>query len=172
MKISLKKSADPLAAKADLLVVTVPEDGGAPAGPAAAVDGALGGVVARALADREVTGKPGSLALFHAANGLGAPRVAVVGRGAGDAEGWRRAGAAAARRAGDLRATRVAVALPDDAGAEAARAFAEGAGAGSYRFDRFRTRDEDGPPPARLARLTVLGGEVRAADLARAERTV
>jgi leucyl aminopeptidase len=172
MKISLKKSADPRSVKADLLVVTVPQDDGALAGPAAAVDAALGGVVARALADRELTGKPGSLAIFHAGQGLGAPRVAVVGRGGGDAEGWRAAGEAAGRRADALHAASAALALPDDAGAEEARAFAEGAGLGAYRFDRFRTREEEGSPRTRLGRLTVVGGRARAKDLARAERTV
>ncbi len=146
MKITLKKSADPRSVETDLLVVAVPEGDGPLSGPAAAVDEALGGVVARAVADGEVTGKAGSLALFHAGAGLAAPRVAVVGRGKGDAEGWRSAGAAAAKRAGGLHAGSAALALPDDAGPEAARAFSEGAGLGAYRFDRFRTREgDDGP---------------------------
>ena len=91
MPTTLRKSADPLAARADLLVVCVPAPPSLD-GPAAALDAALDGVVARAMEDGEIDGKAGSSAVFHAAAGLGAPRAAVVGVGEGRAEDWRGAG--------------------------------------------------------------------------------
>jgi hypothetical protein len=75
MRTTVRKSADVVAAKADLLVVVVPAPPGALAGPAAEVDAALGGVVARAVADGEVDGKPGGATRFHAGDARGAPRV-------------------------------------------------------------------------------------------------
>src|SRR5438874_3005971 len=157
MQTTLLKSSDPLAARADLLVVPI-HDPPTPLPPAAgAVDAALGGIVALAAADGEVRGKPGALALFHAGTALAAPRVAVVGVGKeGAADDWRSAGQAAARRAGQLKATSMAVALPDGAGADQARAFVEGVGAGDYRFDRFKNAAED-DTRTRLERLSVIG---------------
>jgi leucyl aminopeptidase len=172
MKTTLRRTRDPVAARADLLVVTVPKPPEALEGPAAAVDTALRGVVRRAVEDRELTGKAGELVLFHAGDGLGAPRVAVVGLGGDEGlDGWRSAGAAAGARAAGLRAERVAVALPDGASAEQARAFVEALGVGAYRFDRFKTADDEGRPRAALAEVEVMGGRARGADLRRAALT-
>jgi leucyl aminopeptidase len=119
-----------------------------------------------------VRGKAGALALFHSGQALAAPRVAVVGIGKeATPEDWRSAGTAAARRAGQLKAASLAVALPEGAGPEAAQAFVEGAGAGDYRFDRFKKPPED-EPRTRLERVSVIGSGIKAADLARADRTV
>jgi leucyl aminopeptidase len=172
MQTTLKKSADPRTARADLLLVTVQEHAEELAGPARAVDDALGGALARAVADREITGKAGQVVLFHAGDGLAAPRVAVVGVGSGDQDGWRSGGEAAGRRASGLRARSVALALPARMKAESARAFVEGVELGAYRFDRFRTRapEEGEPQPGRVERLSVVGGGVAAADLGRAAR--
>src|SRR5438067_12747760 len=65
----------------------------------------------------------------------------------------------------------MAVALPEGAGADQARAFVEGVGAGDYRFDRFKNAAED-DTRTRLERLSVIGSGLKAADLARADRTV
>ena len=83
MKSTLRKSADPRSVRADLLVVCVPKPPGALAGPAAAVDEALGGLVGRVVSDGEVDGAPGSAAVIHVGAGLAAKRVAVVGIGSG-----------------------------------------------------------------------------------------
>ena len=90
MPTTLRKSADPLAASADLLVVCVPAPPSLD-GPAAALDAALGGVVARAIKDGEIDGKPRSSTVFHGAGGLAAPRAVVVGVGEGGADDWRAA---------------------------------------------------------------------------------
>ena len=169
MKTTLKRSADPLATTADLLVVPVPAPPGDLTGAAASVDSALGGAVTRAVADGEVDGKSDSAAVFHATPDMGARRVAVVGLGDGDLDGWRRAGAAAAKRAGALKAVAVAVAAPGDAGPVEIGALLEGLGTGAYRFDRFTT-EEKGPTP--VQKVAVHGGGAKAGDLTRAARIV
>jgi len=169
MQSVLRKSADPVAAKADVLVVCVPDPPGRLAGPAAAVDAALGGLIARAVKDGEVDGKRGSAAVFRAA-GLTAPRAVVAGLGKGEPEDWRAAGKAAAEAAGNAKARSAALAPPEDAGGEQVGWFVEGFGTGAYRFDRFKTRSDDQRPA--LGRLTVHSGSVRSADLRRADRVV
>ena len=154
MPTTLRKSADPLAAKADLLVVCVASPP-ALAGPAAAVDAALGGVVARAVKDGEVDGKARSSTVFHAASGLAAPRVAVVGIGGGGADDWRAAGSAAAGAAARARAGSVALAPPPEAGAAEVAALLEGFGTGIYRFDRYKTTDEAKQKAPRVRRVAV-----------------
>jgi leucyl aminopeptidase len=168
MKIKLR-SSDPLAARCDLLVVPVADPAVPLAPAAAALDAALGGAVARSAADGEVKGAPGTLAVFHATAGAGAPRAAVVGVGAGTLADWREAGAAAGKRARALKASEVALAAPADADGAAVGAFVEGFGAGQYRFDRFKTGDDTTAP---VAGLTVHGSTAKAADLARAGRLV
>ena len=154
MPTTLRKSADPLAAKADLLVVCVASPP-ALAGPAAAVDAALGGVVARAVKDGEIDGKPRSSILFHAASGLAAPRVVVVGTGGGGAEDWRAAGSAAAGAAARARARSVAIAPPPEAGEAEVAALLEGFGTGIYRFDRYKTTAEAKRKAPRVRRVAV-----------------
>ncbi len=95
-------------------------------------------------------------------------RVAVVGLGSRedfDAERARVAAAAAARAASGLKATSLAIAVPDglDDAPEAAAALVEGATLASYRFDRFKSRSEGGSDegederPPRLESLTLIG---------------
>jgi leucyl aminopeptidase len=170
MQSTLRKSADPLAAKADLLVVCVADPPTPLSGPAAAADAALGGQIARAAKDAEVDGKPGSSAVFHAGEGVGARRVAVVGVGAGALDDWRAAGQAAAGAATAAKARSATLAPPPDAGADEVRALVEGLGTGAYRFDRFKSSDANGERA--LARVAVHSPAVRAADLRRADRVV
>jgi leucyl aminopeptidase len=170
MQSTLRKSADPLAAKADLLVVCVADPPAPLSGPAAAADAALGGLLARAIEDGEVDGKARSSAVFHAGEGVAAGRVAVVGLGAGTAEDWRAAGEAAAGAAGTAKARSVALAPPADADAARVGAFVEGLGTGAYRFDRFKTGPDTRRPA--LGRLAVHSSAVRTADLRRADRVV
>ncbi|MEW6582296.1 MAG: leucyl aminopeptidase, partial [Actinomycetota bacterium] len=96
--------------------------------------------------------------------------VALVGGGDGTREDWEAAGRAAGRRAGEARAARVAVLLPDGVDGDRARAVVEGVGAGAYRFTSFRTKDEDAAPA--LREVAVVGTRIPRADLDRASRTV
>jgi leucyl aminopeptidase len=166
---TLRKSADPLAAKADLMVVCVPSSA-ALTGPASAADAALGGAIARAVADGELDGSAGSSALFHAAAGLGAARVAAVGTGDGALGDWRSAGAATAALAASARARSVALAPPPDAGAAEACALVEGLRTGLYRFDRYKTTEDAKKAAPRVRRVALHSAAATAADLARADR--
>ncbi|HJZ62651.1 MAG TPA: leucyl aminopeptidase [Miltoncostaeaceae bacterium] len=152
------RRTDVLRARVALLAVPVAEPPAPFAGPAAAVDTALEGLVARAARDGEVRGRKGELTIFHTGGRVAAPRVAVVGLGKQpDAEAWRAAGAAVARRAGATGAATIGLALPDDAPLEAGAWFAEGAWWGSYRLDRFRTKKESRHTV--LRELVVLNGD-------------
>jgi leucyl aminopeptidase len=171
MPTTLRKSADPLAAKADLLVVCVP-DPPALDGPAAAVDAALAGVLSRAVDDGEIDGKARSATLFHAVDGLAAPRVVVVGVGTGATDDWRAAGSAAASTATKVRAASVALAPPPEAGAREAGALVEGFGTGLYRYDRFKTTDEERKKSPRVRRVAVHSPSLDARDVRRADAVV
>ncbi len=168
MATTLRKSADPLAAKADLLVVCVPSPPSLD-GPAAAVNAALGGVVARAVKDGEVDGKARSAVVFHAADGVAAPRVVVVGTGDGEGEDWRAAGVAAAGAAARVKARSVALAPPPEAGAAEVGALVEGLGTGLYRFDRYKTTGDAKKDAPRVGRVAVHSPSVAAGDLRRAD---
>jgi leucyl aminopeptidase len=89
-------------------------------------------------------------------------RVLVIGLGPAekvDAEALRVAAALAAREAGRFDATSVAWGLPEGADPQtAAAAIAEGTILAGYRFDRFRSRDPDDPPPAAIESLTLVAG--------------
>ncbi len=109
------------------------------------VDGALRGLLGLALRDQRFEGRVAEVADVHTGGRLPAKRVLVVGlgpRGDCTAEVLRRAAAAAARRARDLGAASVAIAVLGGGtrGLDlAARAQATGEGAllGLYRFDRY-----------------------------------
>ena len=170
MPTTLRKSADPLAAKADLLVVCVPAPP-ALGGPAAALDAALGGVVARAIKDGEIDGTARSATVFHAGQGIAAARAVVVGVGEGGAEDWRAAGAAAAAAAARVKAGSVALAPPPEAGVAEVGALLEGLGTGVYRYDRFKTTAEEKKSP-RVRRVAVHSPALATADVRRADRVV
>ncbi len=171
MPTTLRKSADPLAARADLLVVCVPAPPSL-GGPAAALDAALGGVVARAIKDGEIDGKPRSSTVFHGTAGLAAPRAVVVGVGEGGADDWRAAGSSAAQAAARVRARSVALAPPPEAGAAEVGALIEGLGTGLYRFDRYKTTGEAKQKAPRVRRVAVHSPALGTVDVRRADRVV
>ncbi|MEX0716091.1 MAG: M17 family peptidase N-terminal domain-containing protein, partial [Planctomycetaceae bacterium] len=161
-------------AAADWLVVGLAENE-PPAGPLAALDEALGGRIARLREIDDFTGKAGDrLALYDAA-GVAATRVLLVGLGKRDqldAEGFRKALQAAARKLSEKKDVSVAVALPPVAvetltagGAieQAALAFT----VGCVGQDRYRT--EPGRFPFRSVTIlaTEDGGDARHAERGR-----
>jgi leucyl aminopeptidase len=105
----------------------------------------LGEDAARVVSEGDFAGKPGETALLYGQEGR-APRLLLVGVGKRDLvslEGLRRAAATVARRARTLKLGEAAFSLPTLPGTgtlEAARAAAEGAMLGLYRFDRHKTR--------------------------------
>ena len=99
------------------------------------------------LTGGDFSGKEGETALLYA--DLAAPRLLLVGLGERSSytlDGLRRIAANAARRARSLGAQEAALVLrePENAGLEAsARAAAEGARLGLYRFTRYKTGDPE-----------------------------
>ncbi len=102
-------------------------------------------------------------------------RALVVGLGDSaelDAERLRVAAALAAERAASFDAGSIAWVVPADGpgAAEAAAALVEGTVLGGYRFDRYLTRGEDDPPPARVERLVLVVAEPEAEGAGAAAR--
>jgi leucyl aminopeptidase len=145
--------AEPAVVEADVLAFPVTKP--AALGPAARdVDRALGEPVARLIADREVSGARGELAVVHAPR-----RVAAAGVGElEDADGFRTAAAKAAAKAAALAGGTLAW-IVEESGplspAEQGRAVVEGAALGPYDTGRWKTAP-DRPRPA-LSRLVLCG---------------
>jgi leucyl aminopeptidase len=115
-------------------------------GPAAAVDEAMAGVIARLRDSGEITGAADELTLVHTFGKIEPERVAVVGLGARkhfNLERVRRASAISCRALRKAGAKRIGLALAwAESGvnlAQAARAATEGALLGLYRFDRYKS---------------------------------
>jgi leucyl aminopeptidase len=104
----------------------------------------LGDDAARVLSEGDFSGKPDETALLYGQEGP-APRLLLVGLGERDLatpEKLRRAAAAVARRARTLKLREAALSLPtlpDTSTREAARAAAEGAKLGLYRFVKHKS---------------------------------
>ena len=145
MNVTSSRATDPARIKADALVVPVPSPPGDPEGALAAVDAALGGLVASVIADGEVTGAAGQVRVLHTRGDLPAARVLLAGVGdEPDRGAWAAAGRAAARAARDAGANRVA--LLTDAGTDRGdiRAMAEGLATGAWRLEAFRSTRKGG----------------------------
>ena len=159
MRITTSTTA-PERATADVLAVAV---GKPPSltGAAAAVDRALGGTLGRLIESGEIRGAKGQVTVVHAAGGVRAKRVAVVGLGAspGPAE-VRLAAAGAVRAAAAARARSVAFALdgvPLERD-EATRSVVDGGALAGYRFTRYLTAGAD-DRPGEVGSLSILGGD-------------
>ena len=135
-----------------LLVVNLFQDADALGGATAAADQALGGLLGRLRAAGELRGKLGeTVVVYNQSDSLRAERVLVVGLGPRaefGLEAVRRAAAAAARRARELRVAEYVTVL-HGAGAgglapqSAAEALAEGTLLALYRYDHLRTLSDD-----------------------------
>jgi leucyl aminopeptidase len=150
MKVDVRQSELP-EVEADLAVVGLHEDGSLPQ----ALAGAPGATA--------VKGTFKKLTLVHPD---GSAPVLVAGLGKredADAERLRVAAAVTAQEAGRLEATSLAWALPEsDDDAATAEALVTGTVLGSYRFDRFKSADDD-TPPANLETLILLAPPATAA---------
>ena len=156
MNVSSSRTADPAKIRADVLVVPVPSPPGDLDGPLAAVDAALGGLLAAVIKDGEVTGKAGQVRMLHTRGDMPAARVLLAGVGADpDRAAWYHAGFRAARMCHELGARKVAL-LTGDEDAGDLRAMAEGLGTGGWHLHTFRTGRRGGPE--RPADLVVAGG--------------
>ena len=108
----------------------------------------LGDDAAEVVASGDFTGKTSQTSLLYGQQELGAPRLLLLGLGKRERftpERLRRAAATAARRARTLKLSEAALslpALPDGDTWTAAKAAAEGASLGLYRFDRHKSSAE------------------------------
>jgi leucyl aminopeptidase len=167
MRVEVQAVA-PVEVEADVLAVPLTEDGLAET--AAAVDGALGGLLQELLEAGELRGDLGSARLVHVEGRLPSRRVVAVGLGSRDridADAVRTGAAAVAREAGDFSASIAwpldqSLPLPVD---EQARAVVEGAVLGAYDPGRWK---RDGEKPK--LDLLVLCGETESAAVERSAR--
>jgi leucyl aminopeptidase len=156
---------------ADAIIVNLFEGVTRPGGATGAVDQALGGAISDLIANGDLSGKAGEVAVLYPRGAIPAKRVLVVGLGKSEAfnlEGVRRAAAAGIKRARDLNAKTVAT-IVHGAGIgglapeEAAQAVVEGSLLGLYRFDAPKQSE----PVNQVEALSVV--ERSAAKLAQVE---
>jgi leucyl aminopeptidase len=153
------QKADPIAVKSDLLVVGVFSDTKRDR-LCEAIDKRLGGAIAKVHKLGDFKAKANTSVLLYGDGKIGAKRVLLVGlgqRAKATTDTVRDAAALAASKAVDMRAGRAVLALHTGFGrrpgtGELAQAIAEGVYFGSYRYDEFVTKSEDG----RLKRLSVI----------------
>src|SRR3954463_12750264 len=154
-------------AAADLLVLPLFENDFAPrAAPPALkeADAALGGHLLEAAQQEGFSGKADQSMVFHTHGKLGAARVLLLGLGQRarfTPEVMRLAAGRAARTAQRLKAKSATFALGELRDLEQCiKAVAEGFVLGAYRFDRYRTRKDDGAGEAgpRQVALALPGG--------------
>ena len=159
MRITTSTTA-PERATADVLAVAVAKPPSL-TGAAAAVDRALGGTLGRLIESGEIRGAKGQVTVVHAAGGVRAKRVAVVGLGASPGPAEVRLAAAGAEPAGAAaRARSVAFALdgvPLERD-EATRCVVDGGALAGYRFTRYLTAGAD-DRPGEVGSLSILGGD-------------
>ncbi len=144
VRIGVKKAA-PEEVDADLLAVGL-FSGEAP-------PESLSNAAQPAVSNEDFTGKRGQTSLLYAGDDLAARRLLLVGlgdRSSFTSEKLRRTAATVARRARTLRARSVAFVLIAPEGSDvrgAARAAADGAVLGLYRFEKYKTKNNgDGDP--------------------------
>ena len=141
VRIGVKKAA-PEEVAAALLAVGVHAGESPPEGLSVAAE--------PATSSGDFTGKRGQTSLLYAGDGLAAGRLLLVGLGDRTSftpERLRRTAATVAHRARTLKVRSAAFVLPTPEGSDvrgAARAAAEGAILGLYRFDRYKTKNKNG----------------------------
>lgn len=157
-------TSSPSTEDCDALVVFVPQ-GELETPTFKDLDRRLGGSLSKVLKQEKFQGKLGDQILYHSSNALRASRVIVAGLGKKEnfsEETIRRASASAAVAARNSASTRVSYTLP--AGSKvreelACRAIAEGAILGSYRFTKFKTREDEVEPAKEIQIISVLSSK-------------
>ena len=135
----------------DVIVLMLYEDKAALQGTAAVIDKALDGAVTALFQDGEFSGKSKQQSVLHAHGRLQAKKVVLIGLGNPDKltlEGFRQAAGSAAQYSRGLGASTVATTIEGAERAhlplsDAAQALVEGMVLALYRFDKFRTVEQD-----------------------------
>ena len=162
------RRAEPASRAAGLLAVGVPEGSLPRAGFASALDSATGGAVRTLLASGDFAGRTGETALLYP-HGVKAKRVLVLGLGPAaqiGARGVLLAAATAARRARELGAGSLALALSDaiETDVVLARAAGEGLTLGHHRHTAYLS--SGGKSPLTSIELLTLAAPSAAAKAA------
>src|ERR1700704_1735685 len=129
---------------ADTLCVGLFEDESVPS----AIDDAVGGKIARLVESGEAKAGFRKTAVLHPDGAIGPDRVVTVGlgkRGEFDTERARIASAVGFRRAGEAGSRSVAWTVPENTDQAAiGAAIAEGTLLAAYRFDRYKSSNDQG----------------------------
>ena len=135
----------------DVIVLMLYEDKAAPQGTAAIIDKALDGAITALFRDGEFTGKSKQQSVLHTHGRLQAKKVVLIGLGNPDKltlEGLRQVAGSAAHYPRGLGASTIATTIDGTERAhlalsDAAQAVVEGMVLGLYRFDKFKTEEND-----------------------------
>jgi leucyl aminopeptidase len=135
----------------DAIVLMLYEGDTVSQGTAAMIDKALDGALTALLREGEFTGKSKQLSVLHTQGRLKAKKVVLVGLGKPEKvtlEGLRQAAGSAAHYARGLHASTIAATIDGTEHAhqhpsDAAQAVAEGMVLALYRFDKFKTEEND-----------------------------
>jgi leucyl aminopeptidase len=167
MRASFRQGT-PTDTEADTLCVGLFEGDDAPA----ELDRALGGRLGRLIESGEAKGAFKKIAVLHPDGAIGAARVIAVGLGKRaefTPERARVASAIALARARDAGAERLAWAVPEGGDqADVGRALEEGALLAAYRFDRYKSGDDNdsqGPEEVEIVSGEDLSTVVREVDV-------
>jgi leucyl aminopeptidase len=167
MRASFRQGT-PTDTEADTLCVGLFEGDDAPA----ELDRALGGRLGRLIESGEAKGALKKVAVLHPDGAIGAARAITVGLGKRaefTPERARVASAVALARARDAGAKRLAWAVPEGVDqADVGRALAEGALLAAYRFDRYKSGDDNdsqGPEEVEIVSGEDLSTVVREVDV-------
>src|SRR5437763_5864091 len=161
------EAGSPESVKADVLAAAVLASEGF-TGPVAALDGRLGGLLARLAEQSEITGKLKTAPLVHVNGDRQASRLALAGIGAReavDADTLRTAAGTVAHEARSF-ARRIAWLVDESlpiSPAEQARAIVDGTLLGSYDPGRWKSS----PEPLQLESLVIMSGDAEVAEATR-----
>ncbi len=134
----------------DAIVLLLCGDKAASQGTAASIDKALDGGITALFRDGEFTGKAKQQSMLHTHGRLQAKKVVLIGLGNPDKltlEGLRQVAGSAAQYTRGLGASTMAIAIEVSGShlalSDAAQAVVEGMVLAIYRFDRFKTEEND-----------------------------
>jgi leucyl aminopeptidase len=160
VRLQLSQST-PAKEESDALVVFVPQ-GELSSSSFNQLDKIFGGSLSKVIKQEKFQGKIGEQILYHSSNAIQARRVIVSGLGKPEnfsEESFRRAAASAAIVARNTASAKVSYTLPSKAKIseeKLVRAIAEGAILGSYRYTKYKTREEDLEPAKVINNVSVL----------------
>jgi leucyl aminopeptidase len=169
VKAVLKRPSNAATIRTDLLAVLLAGPDATLPAAAQALDTKMGGALARAIASGIATAKAGSGTLVPAPKGVPAQAVVLIGLGDGERDDFEAAGRTLGKQAGEARAARAAVLIPDGTDAASSRALVEGTSYGAYRYLPHKAKDPQAAPA--LSELTLVGSGISSAEVARATAT-